>query len=105
MIGPPSWLIGLVTSIAALSVLGRDFALFTSEIGIAFAAIGAFWIGAGVAAVSDPKHAGRNAAIVATAIVASVVLLFAIAIPSRSAPPGISTGGPNVMPPDQAAPK
>ena len=42
--GPPSWLIGLV-GIAALSVIGRDLALFilglfTSSAGIAFVAIG-----------------------------------------------------------------
>ena len=107
--GPPSWLIGIVVGIAALSVVGRDIALFTLALftslsGIAFAAIGVFWIAAGVAAVIDPKHAGRNAAIVATVIVASVALYLA-AISSRPAPPGTSRGGPNVLPPGQTMPK
>jgi hypothetical protein len=90
--GPPSWLIGIVGGIAALSVVGRDIALFTLALftslsGIAFAAIGMFWIAAGVVAVIDPKHAGRNAAIVATVIVASVVLYLSAAS-SRPSPPG-----------------
>jgi hypothetical protein len=106
--GPPSWLIGIVVGIAALSVVGRDIALFTLALftslsGIAFAAIGVFWIAAGVVAVIDPKHAGRNAAIIASLIVASVVLYLG-AISSRPAPPGTSHGGPNVMPPAQRVP-
>jgi hypothetical protein len=104
--GPPSWLIGLVLGIAALSVIGRDVALFilglfTSSAGIAFVAIGVFWIVAGVAAVIDPMHAGRNAAIIAMAIVASMVLYLGGAS-FRSAPPGTSHGGPNVLPPASA---
>lgn len=95
-------------SIAALSVIGRDLALlilalFTSPAGIAFVAIGVFWIVASVAAVIDPTHTGRNAAIIAMAIVASVVLYLG-AISSRPAPPGTSHGGPNVMPPAGAVP-
>jgi hypothetical protein len=108
VVGPPNWLIGIVVGIAALSVIGRDLALFTlglftSPAGIVFAAIGAFWIAAGIAAVIDPTHAGRNAAIIATAIVASVVLYLG-AISSRPAPPGTSYGGPNVMPPVRSVP-
>jgi uncharacterized membrane protein YqjE len=107
--GPPSWLVGIVVGIAALSVVGHDIALFTLALftslsGIAFAAIGVFWIAAGVVAVIDPNHAVRNAAIVATVIVASVVLYLA-AISSRPAPPGTSRGGPNVpLPPGVALP-
>jgi hypothetical protein len=107
VVGPPSWLIGIVVGIAALSVIGRDIALFTlglftSLSGIAFAAIGVFWIAAGVVAVIDPKHAGRNAAIIATVIVASMVLYLG-AVSSRPVPPGTSRGGPNVLPPPGAA--
>jgi hypothetical protein len=110
MVGPPNWLIGVVVGIATLSVVGRDLALFTLSLftslsGIAFAAIGLFWIAAGVVALIDPKHAVRNAAIVATVIVTSVVFYLA-AVSSRPAPPGTSHGGPNVLPPGpQVAPK
>jgi hypothetical protein len=102
-------LIGIVVGVAALSVVGRDLALFTLSLftslsGIAFAAIGLFWIAASVSAVIDPTHAGRNAAIIAMAIVASVVLYLGAAS-SRPAPPGTSRGGPNVLPPDSALPK
>lgn len=103
VVAPPTWLIGIVVGIAALNVLGWDFALFASGGGIAFAAIGAFWIASGVAAVIDPTHAGRNAAIIATAIVASVMLYLG-AISSRPAPSGTSRGGPNVLPPTAAVP-
>jgi hypothetical protein len=101
-------LIGIVVGIAALTVIGRDFALFTlglltSPAGIVFAAIGVFWIAAGMAAVIDPTHAGRNAAIIALAIVGSVVLYLG-AVSSLPAPPGTSRGGPNVMPPTGAVP-
>jgi hypothetical protein len=108
--GPPSWWIGIVVGIAALSVVGGDLALFTLSLftslgGIAFAAIGLFWIAAGLAALIDPTHAGRNTAIIAMAIVASVVLYLGAAS-SRPAPPGTSHGGPNVLPPaSQFAPK
>jgi len=85
-------------AIAALEILGADFALFASGGGVLFAAVGAFWIGAGIAAMVDPIHAGRNAALVAIFVAACVVLLIASAS-FRPAPPGTSTGGPNVMPP------
>jgi hypothetical protein len=100
--------LGIVVGIAALSVVGRDLALFTLSLftslsGIAFAAIGLFWIAAGLAALIHPTHAGRNAATMA--IVASVVLYLG-AISFRPAPPGTSHGGPNVLPPAaQFAPK
>src|SRR5262249_2411362 len=108
--GPPSWLIGIVVGIAALSVVGRDLALFalslfTSLSGIAIAAIGVFWIAAGVVALIDPKHAARNAGIIAIVIVASVVVFIAVAS-FQPPPPGTSRGGPNVLPPaSQIAPK
>ena len=108
VVGPPNWLIWIVVGVAALSVVGRDLALFTLSLftslsGIAFAAIGLFWIAAGLAAVIDPKDAGRNAAIIATVIVAIVVFYVAVAS-TRPAPPGTSHGGPNVMPPTGAVP-
>ena len=84
--------------IGALNVLGGDFALFASTGGVFFAAVGAFWIGAGIAALIDPAHAGRNAALVAFSLVACVVLFIA-SVSFRPAPPGTSTGGPNVYPP------
>ena len=105
MAGPPGSLIGNVAAIAVLAILGFDFGLFTSPIGVLFAAIAAFWIGAGIAALVEPKRAGRNAAIVAVSIAASVVLYVAVAS-SRPAPPGPSHGGPNVLPPrSRAAPR
>jgi len=97
MVGPPSWLIGVIIAIAALVFIGFDFALFASSGGIVFAGAAAFWIGAGVAALIDPRRAGRNAVIVATAIAASVVVYVAV-VSSRSGPVprGTSTGGANV---------
>ena len=85
-------------AMGALNVLGGDFALFASGGGVLFAAVGAFWIGAGIAALIDPARAGRNAALVAISIVACVVLFIA-SVSFRPAPPGTSTGGPNVFPP------
>jgi hypothetical protein len=110
VVGPPNWLIGIVVGIAALSVVGRDLALFTLTLftslsGIALAAIGLFWIAAGVVSLIDPKHAVRNAAIVAILIVACVVLYVGVAS-FQPPPPGTSRGGPNVLPPaSQIAPK
>jgi len=98
MAGPPGSLLGVVGAIAALEILGADFALFASGGGVLFAAVGAFWIGAGIAAMIDPTHAGRNAALVAISIAACVVLFIA-SVSFRPVPPGTSTGGPNVLPP------
>jgi apolipoprotein N-acyltransferase len=91
---------GVITAIAALDIIGFDFALFASSGGIVFASVAAFWIGAGVAALIDPRRAGRNGLVVATAIAASVVVYLAV-VSSRSGPlpAGTSTGGPNVPPP------
>jgi len=111
VVGPPNWLIGIVVGIAAVSAVGHGLVLFalgllTSPAGIAFAAIGLFWIAAGVSAVIDPTHAGRNAVIIAMAIVA-IVVLYLGAASSRPPPPGTSRGGPNVLPPpaSEVAPK
>jgi hypothetical protein len=96
--GPPGSLLGVVVAIATLGTLGADFALFASGGGVLFAAVGAFWIGAGIAALIDPKNSGRNAAIVAISITAYVVL-FVVSVSVRPARLGASTGGPNVLPP------
>jgi hypothetical protein len=98
MPGPPSWLVGVVTAIAALVFLGFDFALFASSGGIVFTGVAAFWIGSGVAALIDPRRAARNAVIVATAIAGSVILYFSV-VSAGPVPPGASVGGPNVLPP------
>lgn len=95
---PPGSLVGVVAAVAALSILGGHFALFASSGGVVFAAVGAFWIGSGLAALIDPPHAGRNAALVGISIAACVGLLIA-SVSFRPAPPGTSTGGPNVFPP------
>ena len=103
VVGPPAWLAGVVTGIAVVTTLGMNFALFASGIGIVFAAVGAFWAGAAIAAVLEPQRSGRNAAIVATSILATIVLFLAIAF-SRPPPPGTSSGGPNVLPPASQQP-
>lgn len=97
MAGPPAWLLGVVASVAALSVLGDDFGLFTSLTGAMYAALGAFWFGAGLAALLDARHGGRNAVIVALSVAALVIVYIGVAF-TRVPPPG-STGGPNVLPP------
>jgi hypothetical protein len=90
--------LGVVAAIAALVVLGYDFGLFTSLSGMMFAGLGAFWVGAGIAAVLDAKHATRNATVVALSVAALVIVYIGVAW-LRVPPPGASTGGPNVYPP------
>jgi hypothetical protein len=90
--------LGVAAAIAALAVLGYDFGLFTSLSGLMFAGLGAFWVGAGIAAVLDAKHAARNAAVVALSVTAIVILYIGVAA-LRVPPPGTATGGPNVYPP------
>jgi hypothetical protein len=114
MAGPPARLIGVVAGVAVLVVVGIDVRLFTSGMGVVFglltsgvgvviAALAAFWIAAGLAALIEPAHATRNASIIAMAIIAVVVLYLAVAS-TRPAPPGTSYGGPNVMPPVRSVP-
>jgi hypothetical protein len=98
MAGPPSWLLGVITAIATLAFIGFDYALFASSGGLVLAGVAAFWVGAGVAALIEPRRAGRNSVIVATAIAASVVVYFSV-VSSGPVPPGTSTGGPNVLRP------
>lgn len=98
MTGPPAWLVGVAAGLVALIVLGFDLALFASGGGLLFAAIGAFWFGAGVAALIEPARQGRNALIVAFAIVASLSW-FLLVRSQAPPPPGTSYGGPNVLPP------
>jgi hypothetical protein len=88
----------VVVAIAALDIVGVGFGLFTSPIGVLYAAIAAFWIGAGIASLMEPTHAGRNAAIVAISITGCVVLFLA-SVWFRPVPPGTSTGGPNILSP------
>jgi len=95
---PPGWLVGIGAGVAALMILGFDLALFASLGGVVFAAVAAFWIGAGVAALADPPGSGRHAVIVAFSIAALVVAYVGFAS-VRPAPPGTSHGGPNVLPP------
>jgi hypothetical protein len=114
MAGPPARLIGVVAGVAVLVAIGIDvrlltsgvgvvFGLFTSGVGVVIAALAAFWIAAGLAALIEPAHATRNASIIAMAIIAIVVLYLAVAS-TRPAPPGTSNGGPNVMPPVRPVP-
>lgn len=77
------------------------FALFTSGSGLLMAAVAAFWFGAGIAALIDPKRQTQNAMIVAISI--AVCLSAYLGIGSLSAPPpGTSYGGPNMYPPGPA---
>ena len=103
-----------MAGVAVLIVIGVDggvftavmravLGLFTSGVGVVIAAIAAFWIAAGLAALIEPAQATRAASIIATAIIAVVVLYLAVAS-TRPAPPGTSYGGPNVLPPVQALP-
>lgn len=96
--GPPGWLVGPVAAIAALAILGFDFALFASGGGFLMAAVAAFWFGAGIAALIDPKRQKQNAMIVAVSIVVSLSAYLGM-LRSQPAPPGTSYGGPNVYPP------
>lgn len=98
LMGPPGWLVGPVAAVAALSILGFEFALFASGGGLLMAAGAAFWFGAGVAAMIDPRRQARNAMIVAISI-AVCLSAYLIEVASRPGPPGASSGGPNVFRP------
>ena len=63
--------------------------------------VAAFWFGAGVAALIDPKRQLRNAMIVAVSILVCLAAYLGM-VASRPAPPGTSYGGPNVYPPSTA---
>jgi tetrahydromethanopterin S-methyltransferase subunit D len=97
-LGPPGWLVGSVAAIAALVILGFDFALFTSGFGFLMATVAAFCFGAGIAALIDPKRQKQNAMIVAFSIVVCLAAYLSV-VTSMPAPPGTSYGGPNVYPP------
>jgi len=95
---PPGWLVGPVAAIGALGILGFQFALFASGGGFLLAAGGAFWFGAGIAALIDPKRQVRNALIVAI-VIAVYMSVFLSMVVFQPAPPGASQGGPAVYPP------
>ena len=96
--GPPGWLVGPVAAIAALFIVGFQFGLATSSIGLLMAAVAAFWFGAGTAALIDPKRQKQNAMIVAVSIAVCLAAYLGM-LRSQPAPPGTSYGGPNVFPP------
>src|SRR6266581_6138880 len=99
VMGPPGWFIGPAAAIAALSILGLQFALFASSGGLIIAAAVALGFGAGLAALIDPKRQGRNALFVAFAILVSLTAYLGL-LASFRPPPGTSYGGPNVFPPE-----
>ena len=88
---------------AALAILGFQFALFASGGGLLIAAVAAFWFGAGVAALLDPRRQGQNALIVG-ATIAVYLSAYLIMVASRPVPPGVSSGGPNVEMPQSSIP-
>jgi hypothetical protein len=96
--GPPGWLVGPVAAVAALLFVGFQFGLAASGVGLLMAAVAAFWFGAGIAALIDPKRQKQNAMIVALSIVVCLSAYLGM-VASRPAPPGTSHGGPNVYPP------
>ena len=105
----PAWIVGPVVATAVFGILGFQFGLFASGGGLLIAAAGAFWAGAGVAAMIDPRRSWRNALVVAVWIVAAVSGLVVWAQRASDtlppdAPPGAAHGGPNVPPPEGVRP-
>jgi hypothetical protein len=99
--GPPGWLVGPVAAIAALFIVGFEFGLAASSIGLLMAAVAAFWFGAGLAALIDPKRQKQNAMIVALFMVVCLAAYLGT-VRSQPAPPGASHGAANVYPPGLA---
>ena len=92
-----TWLVrGPTCGHRALVVLALvSLGLYASVGGLLMAAGIAFWAGAGIAGIAEPRRWARSALIVA----AYVVILFAsfLMLPRwQSAPPGASSGGPAV---------
>jgi hypothetical protein len=96
--GPPGWLVGPVAAIAALLFVGFRFGLAASGVGLLMAAVAAFWFGAGIAALIDPKRQKQNAMIVALSIVVCLAAYLGM-VRSQPAPSGASHGAANVYPP------
>ena len=92
----PGWFVGPLAATAALVVMGFvSLGLYTSVGGLLIAAGIAFWAGAGLAGIAEPRRWARSALIVA----AYVVVLFAsyLMLPRWQSPPaGASSGGPAV---------
>jgi hypothetical protein len=109
----PGWLAGLVAATGTLIALWFvTIAFFVSIPGLAIAGAIAIAFGSGIAAMADPPHAQRHAAVVAWYVVAlaAAYLLLAQAA-ARRAPPGATGGagvdlprgggGPGVYPPSR----
>jgi len=90
------WFVGPLTATTALVVMGFvSLGLYASVGGLLIVAGVAFWAGAGVAGIAEPRRWARSALIVAV----FVVVLFAsylTLLRSQSPPPGASSGGPAV---------
>jgi len=91
----PGWFVGPLAATAALVVMGFvSLGAFYASLGGLFIAAGvAFWAGAGMAGIAEPRRWARSALIVAVYL----VVLFAgyLMLPrSQSPPPGASRGGP-----------
>ena len=92
----PGWFVGPLAATAALVVMGFvSLGVFASGGGLLIAAGVAFWAGAGMAGIADPRRWARSALIVAAYV---IVLLagYLILLRSQSPPPGASYGGPAV---------
>jgi hypothetical protein len=92
----PGWFVGPLAATAALVAMGFvSLGVYTSIGGLFIAAGVAFWAGAGMAGIAEPRRWARSALIVAV----YVVVLFAsyLMLPRlQSPPPGASFGGPAV---------
>jgi len=95
----PGWFVGPLAATAALVVIGFvSLGVYASGGGLLIAAGVAFWVGAGVAGIADPRRWARSTVIVAL----YVVVLFGsylTLLRSQSPPPGASFGGPAVQRP------
>jgi len=92
----PGWFVGPLAATAALVVMGFvSLGVYASGGGLLVAAGVAFWAGAGMAGIAEPRRWARSALIVAV----YVVVLFAsylILLQSQLPPSGASFGGPAV---------
>ena len=90
----PSWFVGPLVATAALVVMGFVSlgAVYASIGGLFIAAGVAFWAGASMAGIAEPRRRARSALIVAVYL----VVLFAsyLTLPRSQSPPGASRGGP-----------
>jgi len=95
----PGWFVGPLVATVALVVMGFvSLGVYASIGGLFIAAGVAFWAGAGMAGIAEPRRWARSTLIVAV-YVGLLFTSYLVLLQSQSPPPGASSGGPAVLRP------